>query len=342
MSIRPTLLVVVFFSAVTAFAGDPSTVIGNARKQIRENQFADAVKALQDAVPDASSLPNERERTMALAAIHFYSAVAFAGLNDEWKTKEELEQFFHFSPQTNSIDPAKYDAKLVKWFNEVYDSLKHEESSNFDMVYPGYRPFGDDPPKARPLAQWGDGPELTFLGTNDEKSQWKRLTSDDDRAAFVEKFWSRRDPVFKQNFLRRVDFADRTFANERTRGSLTDRGRVFVLFGPPRVVKQKPLSQREAGSFGSSGPAYAANADVGAQARFKAMEVADMNMTAAPPTPLAKANIERWVFNRDQLPKSVADAEVVFKFVTQEGYGDHVLQREFMVVKALHDVAATP
>ena len=57
----------------------------------------------------------------------------------------------------------------------------------------------------------------------------------------------------------------------------------------------------------------------------------------ASPLPIAKANVERWVFSRDQLPRSVADAEVVFKFVTEEGYGDHVLQRDFMVTKALHD-----
>ena len=341
MSIKSTLVVVFFLITAVTFAADPNTVIGTARKQIRDNQYADAVKALQDAIPDVAALPNERERTMALAAIHFYSAVAFTGLNDEWKTKEELEQFFHFSPQTNSIDPAKYDARLVKWFKEVYDSLKHEESTNFDMVYPGYRPFGEEMPKARSLSEWGDGPELVFLGNHEEKAEWKRLTTDDARATFVEQFWSRRDPLFKQNFLRRVAFADRVFANEKMRGSLTDRGRVFVVLGPPRVVRQKPLSQREAGSIRNSGPAFSGGVD-DVQQRFKAMDIADMNMTVSSPTPLAKANIERWVFSRDQLPKSVADAEVVFKFVTQEGYGDHVLQREFMVVKALHDAAATP
>jgi GWxTD domain-containing protein len=141
----------------------------------------------------------------------------------------------------------------------------------------------------------------------------------------------------KQSFLRRVAFADRMFANEKTRGSMTDRGRIFVLFGPPRVVKQKPLSAREAGSIRSSGPAYSGGVD-NVSDRWKAMEVADMNVATSSPVPLDKANIERWVYSREQLPKTVADAEVVFKFVTQEGYGDHVLQRDFMVVKAMHDV----
>ena len=35
----------------------------------------------------------------------------------------------------------------------------------------------------------------------------------------------------------------------------------------------------------------------------------------------------------------IPDAEAVFKFITQEGYGDHVLQRDFMVTKVLADAA---
>ncbi len=337
MRAKPTLLSALLFIATASFAADPGAAIASARKQVRDKQYADAVKLLQDAIPDASALADARERTMALAAIHFYSAVAFTGLNDEWKAKEELEQFFHFSPQTNSIDPAKYDQRLVRYFNEVWESMKQEASSNFDAVYPGYRAFADQTPRERPLAQWGDGPELTLLGTNEEKAQWRRLTDDDTRRTFIDSFWSRRANEYRLAFMRRVAFADHAFANEKMRGSMTDRGRVFVLLGPPRVVRQKPLSQREAGGLRNSGPQLTGGAEMSVQDRFKAMEIADRNMGVASPLPIAKANIERWVFSRDQLPRSVADAEVVFKFVTEEGYGDHVLQRDFMVTKALHD-----
>ncbi|MGZ4808622.1 MAG: GWxTD domain-containing protein, partial [Thermoanaerobaculia bacterium] len=299
MRTKPALLFVLLFVATTSFAADPGPAIANARKQVRDKQYADAIKLLQDAVPDASAMPDARERTMALAAIHFYSAVAFTGLNDEWKAKEELEQFFHFSPQTNSIDPAKYDSRLVRWFNEVYESMKQEASSNFDAVYPGYRAFAEDTPKERPLTQWGDGPELTLLGTNEEKAQWRRLTDDDTRRVFIDSFWSRRPGDYRLAFMRRVAFADHSFANEKMRGSMTDRGRVFVLLGPPRVVRQKPLSQREAGSIRSSGPVFMGGADVSAQDRFKAMEIADRNMAVSSPLPIAKATVERWIFSRD-------------------------------------------
>jgi GWxTD domain-containing protein len=338
MRVNPTLLVVLLLTATIASAADPNAAIAAARKQIHDGRFTDAVKTLQEAVPNAVALPDSRDRTMALAALHFYTAVAFTGLDDEWKTKEELEQFFHFSPQTNSIDPSKFDKRLVGWFREVSDSLKQEQSSNFDLAYPGYESFADLAPKARSLTVWGDGPELTLLGTRDEKAEWHRLADDAARQTFIDAFWTKRDPQLKQSFLRRVAFADRTFANEKSRGSMTDRGRVFVLFGPPRIVRQKPLSPREAGSLRSSGPAFAGSVDN--YDRFKAMEVADMNITMGSSVPIDKANMERWVYGREQLPKSVAEADVVFKFVTQEGYGDHVLQRDFLVVKALHDAVA--
>ena len=71
----------------------------------------------------------------------------------------------------------------------------------------------------------------------------------------------------------------------------------------------------------------------------RAMAADDKNMTQIDPTPIAKGNVERWIYNRDQFPKGIPDAEAVFKFITQEGYGDHVLQRDFMVTKVLADAA---
>ena len=49
-------------------------------------------------------------------------------------------------------------------------------------------------------------------------------------------------PVFKTGFDRRVAFADANFVQaEGTRGSMTDRGMVFVLLGPPTYVGRKPI-----------------------------------------------------------------------------------------------------
>ncbi|MBM3296090.1 MAG: GWxTD domain-containing protein [Candidatus Aminicenantes bacterium] len=61
-----------------------------------------------------------------------------------------------------------------------------------------------------------------------------------EREAFIEEFWQRRDPdpdtpdnEFKIEFLSRIERANEIFHGEGRAGWLTDRGRIFVLFGPP-------------------------------------------------------------------------------------------------------------
>src|SRR5262249_29986768 len=82
-----------------------------------------------------------------------------------------------------------------------------------------------------------------------EKQNWSEMSLGADLQEFVDAFWKKRNPhpdnadnVFQTSFERRVAFADATFmAPEGTRGSLTDRGMVFVLLGPPSYVGRKPI-----------------------------------------------------------------------------------------------------
>jgi GWxTD domain-containing protein len=331
------------FAAIPLFAGNPAAAIGSARTAINEHRYADAVKVLQDAIPDATQIADEKQRSMALGALHFYSALAFSGMNNEAKAKEELEQFFHFSPQTTTIDPAKYDRQFVGWFHDVAKSARNEPSTSFDAVYAGYSSYGELTPKPRPLAEWIDGPEMTIFGTSDDRRQFRGLASDDERRSYIETWWSRHPN--RAEIEHRIAFADHIWPTEKMRGSLTDRGRVFVLLGPPRVIKQKPLSAAEGGATPGPQRSQAATQNVVAHGDglgARQAEYLDRNEAAAARemTPLtAKGTVERWVFSRDQIPMSVPESEVVFKFITQEGYGDHVLQRDFFTNKVLHDAA---
>lgn len=267
------------------------------------------------------------------------------GLKDIAKTRESLEQFFHFSPSTNTIDPAKFDAEFVKQFKDVRATMERESSVKFESVYSGYLSFADETPRERPIAQWGDGPDLLFLGTSEEKAAWKRLRDDEQRRKFIEDFWHSRDHTpdtdeneFRRGFLRRVSFADHTFVTEQTRGSLTDRGRVFVLLGPPRIVRQGVLSEADGGSRDrrQRGPVGAGSTgNLAEQAR--AMQASDNRLGTPTTNPVVKGKVERWVYGRSQLPKSFPDDQVVFKFITEEGYGENVLQRDFMALKVLID-----
>lgn len=91
---------------------------------------------------------------------------------------------------------------------------------------------------------WPNGP-IGFLMTSAEKKAFAGLAGDAEAQAFIELFWAKRDPnldtlinEFQEDFNRRVEFADKTFTWDKAKGSLTDRGKVFLLFGAPTAGRQ--------------------------------------------------------------------------------------------------------
>lgn len=88
-------------------------------------------------------------------------------------------------------------------------------------------------------ADWARGP-VQFLMTKEDLTAWNAVKSDAEADRFIALFWARRDPTpgtaqneFRDEFERRVQFADQSFSVARQRGSLTDRGKVLILFGTP-------------------------------------------------------------------------------------------------------------
>lgn len=91
---------------------------------------------------------------------------------------------------------------------------------------------------------------LQFLLTKEEAAAWKNVKTDADAQAFTDLFWARRDPSagtpqneYRDLIEQRIKYADEQFAEGKTRGALTDRGKVFLLFGAPsRAVRMGDTS----------------------------------------------------------------------------------------------------
>lgn len=87
--------------------------------------------------------------------------------------------------------------------------------------------------------EWRKG-GVQWIMTGPETAAWKKVHSDEAAIAFIDLFWARRDPTpgTPENEARdeheaRVKSADERFAERGTRGALTDRGRVWIVLGPP-------------------------------------------------------------------------------------------------------------
>ena len=93
------------------------------------------------------------------------------------------------------------------------------------------------------INSWLDSPEAAFL-TADEKQEWWTLKTVEDREAFKERYWARRDPTpntpqneFRDMVMQRVSVANQRFTlNAATPGAETWRGQVFMIFGAPARV----------------------------------------------------------------------------------------------------------
>jgi GWxTD domain-containing protein len=89
-------------------------------------------------------------------------------------------------------------------------------------------------------APWLIGP-IAAMATPEEVGTYLSLRSDAEAKDFIEGFWRKRQPSVNsstnealETYKRRCDAADRQFTEGGLPGQRTDRGTVFVLYGPPQ------------------------------------------------------------------------------------------------------------
>jgi GWxTD domain-containing protein len=90
--------------------------------------------------------------------------------------------------------------------------------------------------------------DVRWIMTPEELTQFTCLSNDEGRDAFIVEFWLRSDPTpdteeneFKEEHYRRVAYSNVHFA-ARTAGSLTDRGRTYIFYGPPDSITEKSIA----------------------------------------------------------------------------------------------------
>jgi len=104
--------------------------------------------------------------------------------------------------------------------------------------------------------------KVNYIITKEERKIFLELP-DEEKESFREEFWKRRDPdpsteenEFKIEYFNRIERANELFHGEGRPGWMTDRGRIFVLFGPPSDRMTYPMGtgpygrcQKEKGIF---------------------------------------------------------------------------------------------
>ncbi len=356
---RRTLAVVVLGALLASplAAASLGELFQKAKGEVKYGSWTEALKTL-DELDAASRGPGlEAQRVQLEPALAFYRGVCFANLDRLEDAKAQFESFLSVNPNA-SLDRGMYSKKAVAAFETAQKAAKGgaEPASGSGSLAAAYRDFRvpEASPADAPGEAWAEGPVKALL-TPEERRQWAGLSDPVSRSEFVTKFWGARDPKpetpeneFRQEFEKRVAFADKYFAQDETRGSLTDRGTVFILLGPPTYAGRKPISAGEdstesqgMSSVGRHDAAIAiASLQRGSSSRGptsgqKAAAADPMNGPGVNARDASNAWREVWHYRRELLPAGVPYQQVDFDFITRKGYGKNVLQRDSTALTTL-------
>ena len=88
--------------------------------------------------------------------------------------------------------------------------------------------------------------DVIWIITDEETKAFKSLSNDEERDAFIENFWLRRNPnpdspenEFREEHYRRIVYSNEHFAAGKP-GWKTDRGHIYISFGKPDSIDSHP------------------------------------------------------------------------------------------------------
>jgi GWxTD domain-containing protein len=100
---------------------------------------------------------------------------------------------------------------------------------------------------ATPYTKWVDE-DVVYIIKPSEREGFLKLQTNEERERFIQEFWESRNPVhganenkFKEEHYRRIAYANDHFSSPGIAGWKSDRGRIYILYGPPDEIEQHQL-----------------------------------------------------------------------------------------------------
>jgi GWxTD domain-containing protein len=88
--------------------------------------------------------------------------------------------------------------------------------------------------------------DVVYIISSEERGAFLHLQTNEEREQFIESFWQRRNPdpdspenTFKEEHYRRIAYANEHYASGIP-GWKTDRGRIYIMWGPPDEIESHP------------------------------------------------------------------------------------------------------
>lgn len=121
----------------------------------------------------------------------------------------------------NVVDTVKYSSQGLDLLSSEFGSMENDE---LDQMF-GY---------------------CKYIASEQEKNQYEKLETLDAKREFMFNFWKKRDATpdtpeneYKNDYFKRVEYARVKFTEFQKHGALTDRGRVYLIYGEPDEIEFK-------------------------------------------------------------------------------------------------------
>ncbi len=129
--------------------------------------------------------------------------------------------------QDTGTDQAQQDAQA-----QAKEKQKKREKDLYNELLPAYK-------------EWLSGP-VSYIITPEERSTFLHLETNQERENFIEAFWERRNPdpgsadnTYKEDYYERIAYTNEHFSSGIP-GWKTDRGRIYLMWGPPDDKESHP------------------------------------------------------------------------------------------------------
>jgi len=156
------------------------------------------------------------------------------------------------APQAAATSP---DAGKNATQDATQDSAQDASRKKLDEVDPLKRPLSDKQKIKRQRELHHElsdtyktwlNQDVVWIISDEEKNAFKNLSNDEERDAFIEQFWLRRNPnpdspdnEFREEHYRRIAYANEHYAAGKP-GWKTDRGHIYISFGKPDSTDSHP------------------------------------------------------------------------------------------------------
>jgi GWxTD domain-containing protein len=353
--LRMLSCVALLISAAPLFAADQSLpeLFKLAKEKFAAGDYKSSLAYFELLDAESAKPGFENDRAKLIPVVTFYRGANLAALGKKAEAKQAFVAYLALTPNASIASPPFPKATV-----DLFEQARNQAGSTSQTMAVAYATFtAPSNWTLQPDERWIETP-VRYLLTPAQRKEYATFTSNAERDTFIEAFWRQLDPTpatdvneLRNEFERRLAFADLQFSTPKLPGRETERAATFALLGPPTYVALSRIAadsmsqlRAQGNSKGMQGMTNESTKPVpsmpGQKGGIRNPIYTEVYESERPKednleTDTRRGKRETWYYRSERLPKAVPYKEVRFDFITKEGYGADVFQKESEPVQAL-------